>query len=440
MKKIKVLYIDDEEINLEVFYSTFRKKYDVYTAISADEGMKILDNNNINVIISDQRMPEKTGVSFFEEVKVKFPDTIRIILTAYADYETAYESINRGFVFRFMQKPWDFEDLVNIIEDSYKIYTLTTKNKELANQYQLLFDHHTIPVFIVDKSTFKITKANKCAVEFFSLKENDFNLDVNSLFPFKHLINDNNKIIGVLNGEREKRMVNIRYEDITWDKTASYLISIEDQTELIAFEKAKLDFMSRIQDKERKQLSMELHDGLAQELVLLKLYVEESLSKDEQALKSFLEAHKKIINSIRSLSYSLNPPDLKNGFSKALENLFLRLEEASKINFIYANKNPNQADSLLDQNRAYNLYRICQEFINNSLKHSKAKNICSKVEVSDDYFLLEVKDDGIGFNSDEIKLGDGLKNMEERAKIADLKFEIESKPMQGTTIRLLITL
>ncbi|MEX2483834.1 MAG: ATP-binding protein, partial [Brumimicrobium sp.] len=196
--------------------------------------------------------------------------------------------------------------------------------------------------------------------------------------------------------------------------------------------------MSRIQDKERKQLSMELHDGLAQDLVLLKLYVEESLTKDEQALKNFLEAHKKIINSIRSLSYSLNPPDLKNGFSKALENLFLRLEEASKINFIYANKNPNQADSLLDQNRAYNLYRICQEFINNSLKHSKAKNICSKVEVSDDYFLLEVKDDGIGFNSDEIKLGDGLKNMEERAKIADLKIEIESKPKQGTTIRLLI--
>jgi response regulator RpfG family c-di-GMP phosphodiesterase len=130
MKKIKVLYIDDEKINLETFYSTFRKKYVVYTANSADEGMKVLDSNtDIKVVISDQKMPQKSGVAFFEEVKIKYPDTIRIILTAYTDYDIAFESINRAYVFRFVQKPWDFEDLSNTIEDSYRIYSLSQKKQ-----------------------------------------------------------------------------------------------------------------------------------------------------------------------------------------------------------------------------------------------------------------------------------------------------------------------
>ncbi|MEX2484037.1 MAG: response regulator, partial [Brumimicrobium sp.] len=260
MKHINVLYIDDEEINLEVFKSSFRKMYTIFVALSAKKGFEILDKEEIHVIIADQRMPETSGVSFFEKVKVKYPDTIRIILTAYADYHTAYESINRGFVFRFLQKPWSQESLINTIEDGYKIYSLTKKNKQLLSQYQFLFDNHTMPVIIVDEKTHKVIKVNECAKEFFSFKLDG--IDIKKVVNFDDVLVSKNEtqIHNLKNSSGENRKVILKTKKVDWEDESCYLVSFEDQTELIEFEKSKLDYMSRIQDKERKQLSMELHD------------------------------------------------------------------------------------------------------------------------------------------------------------------------------------
>lgn len=434
MKKIKVLYIDDEEINLEVFHSTFRKKYEVYTAISADEGMKILDNNNINIIISDQRMPLKTGVSFFEEVKVKYPDTIRIILTAYADYETAYDSINRGYVFRFVQKPWEFEDLSNTIEDSYKIYSLTKKNKALLTQYQLLFDHHTIPVFIVEKETNEIVKANKCAIEFFSLEE--IYVDIEELFSFKALIQEPNQIINLVNGKNENRKVAVKYEDIDWENKPCYLVSLEDQTEVIDFEKKKVEFISQMQDKERKQLSMELHDGYAQDLVLLKLYFESIADTKNPMYEDFMSVYQKITDGIRSLSYSLNPPDLQAGISDGIKKFFTRMDVVSETNFICEINDSNAIQELVDDNKTYHLYRIVQEFVNNSIKHSQASEISVNLNIVRNQFEMKIKDNGNGFDETKTHPGSGLQNMKDRCRVSSMEFELKTALNRGTEVKI----
>lgn len=434
MKKIKVLYIDDEQINLEVFYSTFRRKYDVFTANSADEGMRLLDDNNINVIISDQRMPLKSGVSFLEEVKVKYPDTIRIILTAYADYETAYESINRGYVFRFVQKPWDFEDLSNIIEDSYKIYSLTKKNKTLLSQYQQLFDHHTVPVFIIEKATHKVIKANKCAMEFFNLDEIDEEID--KLFPIKIIIQEPNQIISVINGKDEVRKVAVKHEEINWEKTPCYLVSLEDQTDSIDFEKKKVEFISEMQDKERKQLSMELHDGHAQDLVLLKLYFESFADAKDSSYNDFMNVYQKITNGIRSLSYSLNPPDLHDGISQGVKKFFVRMDAVSETKFICEINNSKSIALLVDDSKSYHLYRIIQEFVNNSLKHSEASEIKVILNVIDNRFEMKVKDNGIGFNQSKDHSGSGLQNMKDRCRVSSMEFDLKTAPNDGTEIKI----
>jgi signal transduction histidine kinase len=433
MKNIKVLYVDDEEINLEVFYSTFRKKYEVFTALSADEGMKLLDNNSINVIISDQRMPFKTGISFFEEVKVKYPDTIRIILTAYADYETAYDSINRGYVFRFVQKPWEFEDLSNTIEDSYKIYSLTKRNKTLLSQYQQLFDHHTIPVFIVEKESSQIIKANQCAIEFFLLE--DVYVNINEVFPFENIIQKPNQILSVINGNNEIRQVSVKYEEINWENKACYLVSLEDQTEVIDFEKKKIEFISKMQDKERKQLSMELHDGYAQDLVLLKLYFESHVATKETIYNDFMDVYQKITNGIRSLSYNLNPPDLQDGISEGIKKFFTRMNTVSETIFIYENNGGKLA--LVDNNRAYHLYRIVQEFVNNSIKYSGASEIKVKLDEVKNEFEMRIQDNGKGFDKNKVRSGSGLQNMKDRCRVSSMEFELKTELNQGTKVKII---
>ncbi len=134
-EKIRVLYVDDEEQNLISFRANFRKQYDVFTAISADEALDLLSKNVIPIIISDQRMPHTSGVEFLEKTVTLYPDCIRLLITAQSDIEIVIEAINRGQISKYIQKPWDWDKLSIAIDNCVTVYTsqieLKLKNAEL---------------------------------------------------------------------------------------------------------------------------------------------------------------------------------------------------------------------------------------------------------------------------------------------------------------------
>lgn len=119
---VRVLYIDDEENNLQAFKASFRRQYEIYTAISAAEGLKILQNVNVQVIIADQKMPNTTGVEFFKSITETFPDPMRILLTGYTDIEALADAINHGDIYRYITKPWNDLELHNSIKNAYDAY------------------------------------------------------------------------------------------------------------------------------------------------------------------------------------------------------------------------------------------------------------------------------------------------------------------------------
>ncbi len=119
---VRVLYIDDEENNLQAFKASFRRMYEIYTAISAAEGLKILQNVNIHIIFADQRMPNTTGVEFFKSIAKTHPDPIRILLTGYTDIEALADAINHGDIYRYITKPWNDLELHNSIKNAYDSY------------------------------------------------------------------------------------------------------------------------------------------------------------------------------------------------------------------------------------------------------------------------------------------------------------------------------
>ncbi|MEJ2881984.1 response regulator [Pedobacter sp. GR22-6] len=134
---INVLYVDDEVHNLNSFKAGFRRLFNVFVAESAAEGRKILEAENIQVIITDQRMPVMTGIEFLESIIPDFPDPIRILLTGYADINAVIDAINKGQVYKYIQKPWMDEDLRINIEKAYEIYALRKENRELTEQLLL---------------------------------------------------------------------------------------------------------------------------------------------------------------------------------------------------------------------------------------------------------------------------------------------------------------
>lgn len=120
-KKAKLLFVDDEERILNALRSVFRAQYNVFTASSGPEAMEFLKRFHPHVVISDQRMPEMTGVEFLREVKDLAPRTVRILLTGYSDLASIVGSINDGEVFRFISKPWDNTDIQKTIAEAAAI-------------------------------------------------------------------------------------------------------------------------------------------------------------------------------------------------------------------------------------------------------------------------------------------------------------------------------
>lgn len=108
---IKILYLDDEENNLIAFKALFRKEFEVFTTTSPQEAVAYLNANVVPIILSDQKMPELSGVEFFELTLNDFPNAVRILVTGYADIEAVIDAINRGQVYRYVAKPWNENDL-----------------------------------------------------------------------------------------------------------------------------------------------------------------------------------------------------------------------------------------------------------------------------------------------------------------------------------------
>lgn len=133
-KNINVLYIDDELDNLTSFKATFRRNFNITTAESGEAGIQILEQEEIHVILSDQRMPKMTGIEFFEKIQQTHPDPIRILMTGYTDINAVIDAINRGHVYKYLTKPWNEEDVKIFVEKAFEVFKLRKENIDLTSK------------------------------------------------------------------------------------------------------------------------------------------------------------------------------------------------------------------------------------------------------------------------------------------------------------------
>lgn len=131
-----ILYLDDEEHNLGAFRATFRRHFRIFTATSAREAVQMLRGQDIPIVITDQRMPDMTGVQFLEAIIPEFPDTIRMILTGFSDIEAVIKAINSGRVYRYIAKPWDEQEMLMTLQGAAELTRLARRNRELVTELQ----------------------------------------------------------------------------------------------------------------------------------------------------------------------------------------------------------------------------------------------------------------------------------------------------------------
>jgi response regulator RpfG family c-di-GMP phosphodiesterase len=132
-----MLVVDDEPDNLDLLYRTFRRDFNVLRAESGVMALEVLaSEGEVAVIISDQRMPEMKGTEFLSKTVPQFPDTMRIILTGFTDVEDLVEAINSGQVYKYITKPWDPNELKQVVQRAAETYELLKQRTEELHQAQ----------------------------------------------------------------------------------------------------------------------------------------------------------------------------------------------------------------------------------------------------------------------------------------------------------------
>ena len=129
----RILVVDDEEAILETMTFTFEDDYEVLTSPSARKALKLLEENGpVAAVISDQRMPEMTGVEFLSRVFAMHPTTVRIILTGFADMDAIIRAINDGHVYAYITKPWEPDQLKQVVRRAVEHHSLAVENERLV--------------------------------------------------------------------------------------------------------------------------------------------------------------------------------------------------------------------------------------------------------------------------------------------------------------------
>lgn len=136
--KCSLLVVDDEPYILATLSALLSNEFEVVTADSAEAAQKIFAQRDIDLILTDQKMPRMSGVQLLEWVRTKHPKTVRLLMTGFAELEEAVEAINRGQVFRYLFKPWRSEELLETLHSAARTFLLERSHEQLLEELRQL--------------------------------------------------------------------------------------------------------------------------------------------------------------------------------------------------------------------------------------------------------------------------------------------------------------
>lgn len=250
-----ILIVDDEKDNLEALQRLLRNQYQVSVTKSAFEALKLVQKNEFSVIISDQRMPEMTGVELLEKVKHVASSTTRILLTGYTDIESVIDAINRGNIYRYIAKPWDPEDLRLTVRQADEAFAL---RKELDEKNKALTASNTE----LNKAVEALRVLDRAKAKFLSLISHELNTPLTVLSSYAGLLvekkntfaADLQKAVGAVS-DTANRFTQIVSEVLTYVKLESEADFKKNDLDLVALVKAVAADLSA--EASKKQLKFE---------------------------------------------------------------------------------------------------------------------------------------------------------------------------------------
>jgi PAS domain S-box-containing protein len=472
-EKNVILYVDDDEYNLMLFEEFMKIDYEVLTAISPSDAYDLLKKRRVKVLISDQRMPDETGLEFIDRITPEFPDLVKIIFTAHVDHDVALQAINQGGIFRYVLKPWNFPEMRQTLQNAIREYDLKAENQKLIQQLvskNVVLERAYLQIKESEKKFTgifqassdgmmllrddKILEVNEAFVKIAGIEQGDYSREklkllvekeIPAVFSFMNGKNSDAQpcpIIEFIDAKKGRKYIELHNKVFELSGQRVVLVIIRDITERKMMEQKIMEAIFRTQEESQGRYAQELHDGLGPVLSTVKMYIEwlcsdkNTLNRDLIKSKS-LHAVDEAINQTKEIANNLSPHVLQRfGLINALKNHADRLKDKCTIT-IYS-----KITERLPSDFEIMLYRVLLECINNSIKHARAENISILLDKEELKILVTYKDNGKGFDVQKAMNetnGMGLFNIKNRIKLIGGEICIQSTIGKGTTIDIILT-
>jgi signal transduction histidine kinase len=177
-----ILVVDDEPDVVKSVQDLLRYDYRVLGATSAAEGQRVMQENEVHCVMTDQRMPEQTGVEFLTKIRGEHPDAVRLLFTGYADIRAVIEAINQGNVFRYLTKPWDPDELQAVIRQACERYDMIVERKRLTDALQAKNQQ-------LEEANAELTKSNQLKHAFIQVASHELRTPLTILLGLARLSN-----------------------------------------------------------------------------------------------------------------------------------------------------------------------------------------------------------------------------------------------------------
>ncbi|MBN1925114.1 MAG: response regulator [Prolixibacteraceae bacterium] len=340
-KNYTILYVDDEESNLRIFKNTFRKSYKILTALSGTEGLKLLQDNKVDLILSDQRMPGMSGVEFLKTAMGKYPELNRILITAYTDYDILRDAVNELNIFQYIEKPWREEDIKTTIDSALEIHQLKLENMKLTTS---LIKNNEELKRINEELNEEIEKHKETQLELIKQKEH---AEKSNLLKSAFLANMSHEVRTPMNSI-------MGFAGLLKDE----VLSLEKREEFL---------------------------GIVNNSCIQLLHI----------IESIVEISKIDSNNVELYSSLINVNDL-------LEKVYLAFKPKCPVELQLSKKLPEECNNI--QNDAIKLEQILINLLNNAIKFTSEGKIDFGVETTESMARFFVKDTGIGIEKDNFKM------------------------------------
>lgn len=407
-------------------------------------------------ILLDLSLPDKTGKELIQEVVSKYAGAPVIILTGFTDLNFSIEALELGASDYLLKDELNAELLFKSIRYNKERHKHLGQIRASEQRYSGLFTNSPTPIIIFDPSTLNCLHANSASTKLFGFcqlnkRTNIADLFYNSEVPQHiqklqslHNFGDNTYLGKLrLRNKNSETLIGECYVSLIQNPDALVgQLLIVDVSERELMEQRISKAIIKALENEHYSIGAELHDNVCGTLVASHLKLNIIRDKLDNGIREKVDKSSDLIaqalKDIQSISRRMAPANLSRfTLEESISNLIHTFEDACPFSL-----NLSASDTIneirIDDELHLNTYRIIQEQLRNIIKHAKAKEVTIRLDADDNHVYVTVIDDGVGFDTAQLKEGIGLMNMQRRAELHNGQFKIESEPKKGCQMSLVL--